>query len=130
MMREAQGHSASTGDIVERTAEVEHLTEGLRSSDDAVMRRLRQLLPERGIDPESAVLAILFPDDVRLHYGVVVDRDGRVFEFDLDYSGGAIGDAAFRNWTDVSSTFRETTFDDYVEAALEIVTAGGRIGPG
>jgi hypothetical protein len=45
--------------------------------------RLRELLRERGLDPDAVALADFFPDDGHLMFGVVVTQDDRVFEFDF-----------------------------------------------
>jgi hypothetical protein len=50
--------------VTRTTAELS--TELLRSSTDQPYARLRELLPERGVDVASDVLADLFRDDVDL----------------------------------------------------------------
>jgi hypothetical protein len=50
----------------------------LRTSEEQPYRRLRELLPERGVDVEVDVLADLFPDDVDQEFGVLVTAGRRV----------------------------------------------------
>lgn len=53
----------------------------LRGSDAPLFRRLRALLAERDVDPHSALLAELLPDDADQEFGVVVTHDRRAIEF-------------------------------------------------
>ena len=64
--------------------------------------RLRDLLHERGINPNEAVMAQSFPDDAQLEFGIVVTPEGQVVEFDYDYLGVKEGEGRFTAWTDVS----------------------------
>jgi hypothetical protein len=51
---------------------------------------LRALLSERDVDPQAAILADFFPDDVDQEFGVVVTRDRQVIQFVVKY--GRLGD--------------------------------------
>jgi len=95
------------------------LTASLRASDEKLFPRLRCLLAERGIDPVTSVLVELFSDEREFEYGIVVTRDGGVFQFGLDCMGRAPDDADLIEWIDWTRTYHLAAFRGHVEAALE-----------
>lgn len=78
-------------------------TELLRTSKDPLFRRLRELLPEYGVNVETDALAELFPDGGDQEFGVVATKDRRVFTFELRYG---TGDLAVQAATAVLATGR------------------------
>jgi hypothetical protein len=101
--------------------EVRRLTDTLRSNVDPLWTRLRELLHERGISPGDAALTDCFPDDSSFLFGVVVMKDGRVFQFGYDYLHTDISRGVFSEWEDWSSRFSSTRYRDSVEAALQLL---------
>lgn len=104
-------------------------TELLRTSSDPIFRRLRELLPEHGIDAESDVLAELFSDDVDQEFGVVVTTGRQVFTLVLQY--GRTGDlraqaaaAVLADWTDISTRWESSPYAGNVRDALELIRSG------
>ena len=95
------------------------LTASLRDSDEKLFPRLRRLLGERGIDAATSVLVELFSDDREFEYGIVVTRDGGVFQFGLDCMGRTLEDAELIEWIDWTSTYRLAAFRNHVDAALD-----------
>jgi hypothetical protein len=111
-----------------RRSTAELSTELLRTSDDWLYVRLRQLLPEHGVDVASDVLADLFPDDVDQGFGVMVTADRRVFTFVFHY--GRKGDLKTRaatgflwDWTDLTSRWQSSPYDGQVREALGLLGA-------
>ena len=107
-------------------------TELLRSSDDPLYRRLRELLPELGIDVGRDVLADLFPDDGNQEFGVVVTRDHRVFTFVFHYGRGDLSAQTatgfLADWKDLSPWWASSPYADRVRDALS--TVGNHLAPG
>jgi hypothetical protein len=66
----------------------------LRDGDDDLWRRLRELLRERGIDPDATHVEQSFEDDDRHEFGLVVTRQGVPVRDRL--LGGAAGGSAVR----------------------------------
>jgi hypothetical protein len=100
----------------ERIAE---LTSSLRGSDDELFPRLRRLLEERGVNPTTSVLVEMFSDEREFEYGIVVTRDGAVFQFGLDCMGRTPDDAELIEWVDWTRTYHLAAFRGHVEAALD-----------
>jgi len=61
------GDNLAVADIVPAAS-----TRLLRGSDEPLFQRLRALLSERDVDPQAAILAEFFPDDVDQEFGLVV----------------------------------------------------------
>jgi hypothetical protein len=65
---------AATGDNLPVTESVPTaFTRLLRGSDEPLFQRLRALLSDRDVDPETAILADFFPDDVDQEFGLLVN---------------------------------------------------------
>jgi hypothetical protein len=100
------GVYASPGGIIADMSEsmVRSSTRLLRESADPLFQRLRELLSERGIDVTRSSLATFFPDDTDMEFGVIVAQDKRVFEFELRYGTGDLGEqvasAKITDWSD------------------------------
>lgn len=62
----------------------------LCGSDESLFQCLRVRLSERDVDPQTAILADVLPDDVDQEYGLVVTQDRRVIQFVVHY--GRFGD--------------------------------------
>jgi hypothetical protein len=77
-------------------------TELIREGNDPLWRRLRELLRQRGIDPQTAELAESFEDDEFYEFGVLVTADGRRYEFEIDYAETPIAEAVFAEWRETS----------------------------
>ena len=95
------------------------LTASLRASDETLFPALRKLLADRGVDPGTSVLVELFSDDREFEYGIVVTRDGAVFQFGLDCMDRAPEDAELIEWIDWTSTYQLAAFRSHVDAALD-----------
>jgi hypothetical protein len=97
------------------------LTDALRGSDDADWTRLRQLMHERGVDPQHAVLAEAFPDDEFQEYGIVIARDGRVFQYVFEFPEGDAARGFFLEWNDRSGDWQSVYPPGAVEAGFELL---------
>lgn len=102
-----------------------HLTRMLRNSDDPLFARIRELLPEFGVDIRSARLAQFFPDDVDQEFGVLVTAERNVFTFVHHY--GRRGDlksqlraSKLADWSDISGTWESSPYRRYVQDALAL----------
>jgi hypothetical protein len=98
----------------------------LRGSDEPLYQRLRVLLAERDVNPHTAFLADLFPDDVDQEFGLLVTEDRRVIEFVVYY--GHLGDikrqaddATIGEWKDITSWWDATAHASTIRMALDLV---------
>jgi hypothetical protein len=74
------------------------LTALLRTSDESLWVRLRELLWEHGIDPATVELEESHEEDESCEYGVVMTPDGSRFEYEIDYSERLLDEATFSVW--------------------------------
>jgi len=97
----------------------------LREDSDPMWERLRVLLAERDIDPQQAVLAECFEDDVHLEFCVLVTPDGGVFEFDFVHGRGDIKTqlrtGVIANWERHTDDWRDRPYRSSVEVAFGIL---------
>ena len=107
----------------ERIAE---LTSSLRESEEGLFPRLRQLLKERSVDPACSVLVEMFSDVREFEYGIVVTREGKVFQFGLDCLGRSADSAELIEWVDWTRTYEYAAFRQHVEAAKSMLS--GEVG--
>lgn len=102
----------------------------LRESDDPLYSRLREVLPDQGVDVSTCILANLFPDDGHIEFGVLVDLDHRVFTFELHYGGGDLvtqaATARIVNWRDITESWHSSLYSSSVQDALGMFDPGAR----
>ena len=101
--------------------QVRELTSLLRSKDGPFWSRLRDLLSQRGVQPQRAVLAECFPDDNSFEFGIVVKEDGSVFQFGFEYFKKEISDGILSEWEELTGRFQATPHRKSIEAALKLV---------
>jgi hypothetical protein len=104
-------------------------TDHLRSSELSGWSRVRDFLIERGIRPEEAALAVIYPDDVTVLTAVVVADAQRMFEIDLEYPAGvdkamAMSQPRIESWRDDAARIALEN-RDFVQAALDVLSRGG-----
>ncbi|WP_221177491.1 hypothetical protein [Nocardioides marmoriginsengisoli] len=102
-----------------------HLTRMLRRSGDPLFARIRDLLPECGVDVETVVLAQFFPDDGDQEFGVLVTTEREVFTFVL-YMGrrgdlkAQLQSSKIGDWNDITRTWETSAYRRYVKEALAL----------
>jgi hypothetical protein len=100
----------------------EFLTLKLRGSDEPIFARLRELLPDLGVDLASTVLAQFFEDDVDQEFGVLVGADKSVHTFVLFFGKGdintQIGTARIPELNDITADWETSPYRTYVSEAL------------
>jgi hypothetical protein len=100
------------------------MTKDLRSGPDPFWNRLRQLLRERNVDPESSLLVQLHTEDTAAWLGIVVTTSRAVFLFMYDYLGREIGLGVFREWEELTGQtehFEYKAFEDQIVCGLNLV---------
>ncbi len=102
------------------------MTSDLRVSGDPFWRRLRELLRERDVEPDSAVLAQLFTEDTDQWLGIVVTPALRVFLFIYDRSNHEIDGSNFNEWEELTGQTEHSeyrAFADQIDSGLELSRA-------
>jgi hypothetical protein len=116
---------AIVGIVVDDSATV--CTRLLRTDQDPVWARLRSLMTDRGLDPQRIALATFFPDDGHVEFGIVVDSDDHVYEFDFVYGKGDLNQqaatATITDWRDRTEWWSGTPHRNDIEAAFRLLAA-------
>lgn len=105
---------------------IAELTGSLRRSDERLFPRLRQVLSQRGIDPDTSVLVEMFSDERDFEYGIVVTARRDVYQFGLDCMGLTPDTAEVIEWVDWTTTYQLAAFRAHVDAALEYLPEANR----
>jgi hypothetical protein len=105
---------------------IAELTGSLRRSEEKLFPRLRQLLAERGVNPDTTVLVEMFSDEREFEYGIVVTAGRAVYQFGLDCMGRTPDTAELIEWVDWTNTYQLAAFRAHVDAALEYLPDANR----
>jgi hypothetical protein len=97
---------------------IERNTERLRVHADPALQRIRQLLAERGVDIHGSLVANLMPEDTDLLSGLIVSREGRVYEFEFDWRRTKPEHGHFAVWRDLTDTYESRAFREPISVAL------------
>ena len=110
----------STFSPVSRHERIEKNTKLLRTDSDSFWVRLRHLLSEKGVNPESALLAYSYEEDYQFDYGIVVSHDGRVFQYGFDFLHKDISEGVFTEWNDITNQYQRSPYAKEIEIALHM----------
>jgi hypothetical protein len=102
---------------VERV-EIRKNTELMQCSDDPLWVRIRHLIKEKGLVPETSVLAYSYPEDLHFELGVIVTADRKVYQYGFDYLHRDISTGTFTEWKDLTANYEKSAFSSHIENAL------------
>ena len=100
---------------------IQELTGLFRTSTDPFWALLRRLVRERGIDPDTSLLADSFEDDVNFEFGILVTDDRRVIQYGVQYSGPSFNDGKLTEWKDITELWSSSPYHREVSTALSIL---------
>lgn len=100
---------------------IQELTSLFRTSTDPLWILLRKLIRERGIDPDTSLLADSFEDDVNFEFGILVTHDRRVIQYGVQYSDPSFKDGKLTEWKDITELWSSSPYHREVSAALSIL---------
>ena len=95
------------------------LTSLLRTGNDPLWIRLREIIERRELDVETLALAVSHEDDQNYEYGVLVSKSGQVFEFGLSYQDRQIEEAEVVEWNDRTNDWKDWYHSNDVKSALD-----------
>src|SRR4030043_2479433 len=101
--------------------EVEEITNTLQNSPEDLWKRIRFLLKEKGVDPVQTVVACSFLEDLYFEYGIVVSKDGKVYQYGFDFLNKEISQGIFKEWNDITDTYQKLHYSKHVEIALDMM---------
>ena len=101
-------------DILDRTAL-------MRTSSEPLWVRLRNLLLEKGMDPQTILLADFFSDDSSFEFGLLVAPDRRCIQFGFDYLHKSVAEGVFSEWEDLTDRYQATPYHQEFTVALNMI---------
>lgn len=108
--------------------EIRENTRLLQESDEPLWVRLRDLIREKGINPQQVILAYSYPEDLHFEFGVVVTPEARVFQYGFDYLHQSISDGVFSEWEELTDRYETSPYRNQVAAALCMADPDNRRG--
>lgn len=100
---------------------IRDLTDLFRASAEPFWIRLREVVCERGIDPDTSLLADSFEDDVNFEFGVLVTRDRHVIQYGFQHSDASFRDGKLTEWNDLSELWSSSPYRSKVSTALSML---------
>lgn len=97
-------------------SEIRDTTDTFRDDPSDHWATHRRLVNEHGYRPHEVTAVQIFEDDEDLDYGLVVTRDRRVLEYDMDYRHG-LARARLR-LRDITEDWRDNAHAPYIKRAL------------
>ena len=98
----------------------------MRSGEDSIWVRIRELLRERGFEPDQTLLAQLHTENRDRWLGIVVAPSRRVFQFEYDHLHRPIGEGRFSKWIELTEQLSNSAFAGVIEYALDQSRGGPR----
>ena len=81
---------------------IELQTKLFRTSELPFWVRLRALVRERGVNPDTSLLPVTFEDDVDFEFGIIVTHDRRIIQYGVRFSEASPSDAVLTEWNEFS----------------------------
>lgn len=107
--------------IMEERKIIRELTELFRTSTEPFWIQLRAVMRERGIDPDTSLLADSFEDDINFEFGVLVTRDRQVIQYGFQYSDASFSDGKLTEWNDLAELWSSSPYRSEVSTALSML---------
>jgi len=90
--------------------EINKLTELMRSSSESFWVRLRILLKQKNVNPDTTILAISHEDDKDFEFGVIVLENGNTIQYGISYLNKPIEEAEITEWNQLNeANYEEIT---------------------
>ncbi len=119
------------GAVTSNSSYTSHMAQLLRTDVWPFWTRLRHLLEQQGVDPQSAMLAESFedgggPNGSGQEFGIVVTTQEQVFEFVVDIEEGddRYENAVLREWNDKTDDWQSRPFSKHVREAISVLRCG------
>ncbi len=101
--------------------EIEVYTSVFRTGTEPLWARLREVVREQGVDPNTTLLAVSFEDDENFEFGILVTHDRRVVQYGFRYSDPSGIDGKLTEWRDVTEQKDSLPHRSNISTALSIL---------
>lgn len=100
--------------------EVKKLTDELRTSDEPMWLRIRQLLAGKDIDPMQSALAYFQAEAPYYEFGVIVADNNEVYQFAFDYLNKDVIHGTFAEWKNITAEVQGKPYKNNVAQASKL----------
>lgn len=107
--------------IMEEREMTQELTSLFRTSTGPFWILLRKVTRERGINPDTSLLADSFEDDVNFEFGILVTHDRHVIQYGVQCSDPSFKDGKLTEWNDLTDRWSSSPYRCEVFTALSMV---------
>ena len=101
--------------------DIETFTGLFRTGTDGFWVRLREVVRERGIDPNTSLLVDSVEDDINFEFGIIVTRDRRVIQFGFRYTDPSCIDGKLTEWKDLTEHWAASPYRSEVSIGLSML---------
>jgi hypothetical protein len=101
--------------------EIQSYTGLFRGGTEPLWIRLREVVRERGVDPDTSLLARSHEDDENFEFGIIVTGDRHVIQYGLRYSDPSGIDGKLTEWNDLTERWVSSPYSPEVSTALSIL---------
>lgn len=100
---------------------VQKLTHRLHTGEEPFWARLREVVRERGVMPDSSWLARSHEEDDHFEFGVLVTKDRQVIQFGFLYTDESGANGTLTEWNDLTESWATSPYSPEVSAALSLI---------
>src|SRR5262245_35564827 len=101
-------------------AAVRTATAWLREEPSLIAARIAYLIREFGVDTKNAICVKVFPDTVEPTGGVIITRQGKIFQFAFNPSGVIIERSRIEEWVNLNDSYLQHPWRDEILTGLKM----------
>ena len=101
--------------------DIETFTSLFRTGTEGFWVRLREVIRERGVDPNKSLLVDSVEDDINFEFGIIITHDRRVIQFGFRYSDPSCMDGKLTEWKDLTESWTTSPYRSEVSTGLSII---------
>lgn len=100
---------------------IEELTGFFRTGTDPFWKLLRKLMNERGIDPNTSLLAFSAEDNVNFQFGILVTYGRRVIQYAVQCTDSSFEGGEITKWEELTEIWSASGYRHEISTALSLL---------
>lgn len=100
---------------------IQELTGFFRTGTEPFWILLRKLVDERGIDPNTSLLAVSSEDNMNFKFGILVTHGRRVIQFGVQCSDSSSKEGEMTQWEELTGIWSPLRYGHEISTALSVL---------